>query len=233
MAELLVAMAITSIITLVLFSLVTLSTESYSQTQRAVNKLSQARAFLQFFQRELTTRLPGTSILHEKGSGGGVQASDQFAFVRAMSQDEQPLRSQGDLGTSIYYVAFSTDRGNAVSPKLFRKTLDAAQTQNLLQTPGDPAFPAVDPSTDEAMIYNVIDFRALPQFQNPASGEWQDWDANSPERPSRVSLNVRLLDESSAAQFTREEDWNRIATNPRDNERRLIRTFNFMISIAK
>ena len=69
MIELLVAMAITSIIMVTLFSLVGQSTTSYTQTQRAVNAVSQARAFIQFFDRELSTRLPGTPMIHNRKSG--------------------------------------------------------------------------------------------------------------------------------------------------------------------
>jgi len=234
MVELMVAMAITSVITLLVLSLVGQSAASYAQTQRSVSNLSQARAFIQFFEHELSTRLPQTPWIHQAaGAAGGPGSSGKIAFIRAISQDEQSTRSPGDLGAGVYYVAFSSDRGGAVSPKLFRRMLDPVETQNLLQSPPAPAFPAIDPSSDEAMIYNVLHFEAVPQFADPASGGWVDWNANSPAPPSRLAMTIRFIDESSAQRFTREADWNRLATNPRDNERRLIRTFTRMIPIAK
>jgi type II secretory pathway pseudopilin PulG len=233
MIELLVAMSITSVITIVLFSLVGQSTASYAQTQRAVSKLSQARAFIQYFERELSTRLPRTPLIHEANDADGPEASDRIAFVRVISQDEQNNTTPGDLGTSVYYVAFSPDRGSAVSPKLFRKSLDPTETQSLLESPASPSFPSIDPTTDEAIVYNILDFKASPKFHDPTTGELLDWNETSPIRPSSIALTIRFLDESSAQRFTNEADWNRVATDPRDSERQLIRSFTRMISIAK
>ena len=233
MVELLVAMSITSVITLVLFSLVGQSTASYAQTQRAVSKLSQARAFLQFFEHELSTRLPATPLIHQSNAAGGPASSDKIAFIRVVSRDEQPDTSRGDLGTSVYYVAFTSDRGDAVSPKLFRKSLDPLETQSLLESSPTPDFPEIDPATDEVVVYNMLDFEAAPKYPDPATGELLDWEAAVAERPTCIALTIRFIDDTSAPRFTNETDWNRLATSPRDSERKLIRTFTRMISIEK
>lgn len=226
-------MAITAVVTIALFTLVGQSTDSYAQTQRAVNTLSQARAFVHFFEREISTRLPGMPLLHQVGVGGSPDSADKIAFVRTLSFDEQNEATPGDLGTSAYYVAFTADRSNTVSPKLFRISLNPADTQTLLESPATPDFPAPNPDTDEAIVSHVLDFRAVPKFHDPVTGELVDWQENSPAPPSIIALSIRFIDDAAAQRFTSQADWNRIATNPRDNEHQFIRSFSRIISIAK
>ena len=234
MVELLIAMAITSMIMLALFSLVGQSTDSYTRTQRAVNTVSQSRAFIQFFGRELSTRLPGTPMVHEKATSTGVvEASDKIAFVRAVSPDEQQAAKPGDLNLVSYRVAFSQDNTAAESPKLFRAARDPALTQTFLETPGNPTFPAADPALDEAIVANVIGFTAKPRFYSGLPPVLTDWTATSPQPPSLIELNIRFIDDSTAQRFKTRAEWDRIATSPRENERQFIRTFTRTIAIAK
>lgn len=226
-------MAITSVITIVLFSMVGQSTASYTQAQRAVNTLSQARAFVQYFERELSTRLPRTPLIHEASGMGGTDSSDKIAFIRAISDDEQTESTPGDLGTSVYYVAFTSNRGSIVSPKLFRKSLNPFETQPLLESPSTPALPGPDPAMDEVIIDNILKFEASPKFHDPTSGELVDWEENSPHPPSTIALTLTFIDESSAQRFTTQADWNRLASAPRQSELQLIRTFTRSISIAQ
>lgn len=233
MIELLVAMAITSIIMVTLFSFVGQSTTSYTQTQRAVNAVSQARAFIQFFDRELSTRLPGTPLLHENKSGIDPSDSARFAFVRVISSDEFDETDPGDLGTSIYYVAFSSDGANDVSPKLFRKSLGPKDTQSLIELGSNPVFPNIDPTEDEPIIPNILSFKATPMFRDTTSGGLKEWDTTSPQPPSVIDLSITFVDDSSAQRFRTKTEWNRLANSPRDSERQLIRTFTRNIPIAK
>jgi type II secretory pathway pseudopilin PulG len=234
MVELLIAMAITSLIMLALFSLVSQSTESYTRTQRAVNTVSQARAFIQFFGRELSTRLPGTPMLHEKATSSGVvEASEKIAFVRAVSSDEQQAAKPGDLYLISYRVAFSQDSPGFESPKLFRAARDPALTQTFLETAGTPAFPAADPVLDEPIVANVIGFTAKPRFYSGSPPVLTDWTTTSPLPPSVIEMNIRFIDDSTARRFKTRAEWDRIATAPRENERQFIRTFTRSIAIAK
>lgn len=233
MIELLIGMAITSIIMVALFSLVGQSADSYTRTQRAVNTISQARAFIQFFGRELATRLPDTPMIHEKGSGGGVEASGKIAFVRTVSHDEQKAATPGDLNLVSYRVAFTQDTLNAESPKLFRAARNPEETQIFLKTPGTPSFPADNPDLDEAIVANVIGFTAQPRFYSGSPPVLEDWTATSPEPPCIIELTIRFLDDSSAQRFRTRADWDRLADSPGNSERQFIRSFTRSIAIAK
>lgn len=233
MVELLVAMAIVSVIMLALFTLVGATTDSYTRTQRAVNTISQARAFIQFFGRELSTRLPGTTMIHEKGLGSGAEASDKIAFIRVVSSDEQQTAKPGDLNLVSYRVAFSQDGTTAVSPKLFRAARDPALTQTVLETPGIPAFPADDLLLDEPIVANVLGFTAKPRFYSGSPSTLQDWTASSPQPPSVIELTIRFLDDSTSQRFRTRAEWDRLAVSPKESEKALIRTFTRTIAIAK
>jgi len=231
--EVLVAMAITAVITIVLFSLVGQSTTTYAITRQSVDTLSQARAFVQFFESEISTSLPDAPIIHVSQGPGGPDTSDQFAFFRILSFSEQSADTPGDLGISAYYVAFTADRGAAISPKLFRKTLNPRDTQAWLDAEDITTFPAPDASRDEIIIANVLDFTIRPKFEDPASGELTDWTQDSPSPLSAFELNLRFIDEATARRFTSTTDWNRLATSPRDNERQFIRSFRRVIPIMQ
>lgn len=234
MVELLIAMAITSILMLALFTLVGQSTDSYTRTQRAVNTISQARAFIQFFGRELSTRLPGTPMVHEKATSGGVvESSEKIAFVRAVSSDEQTTAKPGDLNLVSYRVAFSQDTTNTESPKLFRAARNPELTQTFLETAGTPAFPADDPALDEPIIPNVIGFSAKPRYYSGSTPVLTDWTTTSPLPPSVIELTIRFIDDSTARRFKTRAEWDRLATSPRENERQFIRSFTRTIAIAK
>jgi len=234
MVELLISMAITSMIMLALFSLVGQSTDSYTRTQRAVNTVSQARAFIQFFGRELSTRLPGTPMVHEKSTSNGVvEASEKIAFIRAVSSDEQQAAKPGDLNLVSYRVAFSQDTTNVESPKLFRAARDPALTQTFLETAGTPAFPAANPALDEPIVANVIGFTAKPRFYSGSPPVLTDWTTTSPQPPSVIELTIRFIDDSTAQRFKTRAEWDRLATSPRENEKQFIRTFTRTIAIAK
>jgi type II secretory pathway pseudopilin PulG len=236
MVELLISMAISTIILMALFSLVGQSTDSYTRTQRAVNTISQARAFIQFFGRELSTRLPGTPMIHEKGSGSGVEASDKIAFVRTLTSDEQSASAPGDLGTSGYFVDYSTD---SRSYQLFYRTLDPKFTQLLLESGSNPAFPTAQKQPDgsdkpdEPIIHNILSFQAKPKFRDVLSGVLTDWITTSPQPPSVIELSIRFIDDSTAQRFKTRVEWDRLATSPRENEKQFIRTFTRTIAIAK
>lgn len=233
MVELLVAMAITSAIMLALFSLVGESTASYTRTQRAVNSLSQARAFMQFFAREVSTRLPSTTLLHETGSGMGVQASEKIAFVRAVSPDGELAADPGDLNTCYYYVEYSADGTSGESPKLFRGVLGPADTQTIIAAAGTPAFPAQAPGADEPIVPNVVGFAAKPRYYAGDPAAPVDWTAASPQPPSLVEITITFIDDSSAQRYRTRADWERLATSPRESEKQLLRTFTRTIAIAK
>lgn len=236
--ELLVAMAITSLIMLALFSLVGTTSDSYTRTQRAVNTISQARAFMRFFEGELSTKLPSLSLVHQDSTGPGN--SDELAFVRVLSIDEQEAfeaqNDPGDLGTVIYYVDFLGDLDDAnrpVTPTLFRKKLGPAATQADIINAAPSSPPAGNPLTDEPLVLHVLDFKAQPKYYNPA-GALQDWTTGTSGNPILIEVTIRFIDDSSAQRYKTKAAWNALATttNPTVAERQIIQEYRRTIMLG-
>ncbi|MGJ8643675.1 MAG: PulJ/GspJ family protein [Luteolibacter sp.] len=241
--ELLVAMGITSVLMVALLSIIGTSTESYTQTQRSLNSISQARSFLQFFDRELSTRLPGTPLIHEENSASNSpSSSDKFAFIRVLTDDEQATFANltppelGDLGTSLYYVGYSDDPLFAPCYSLYHRRLSPEETQDLIEdsiTTPDLTFPTSTPGDGEPIIPNILDFKATPKYRDSADGELKDWVITDPETPSVIELKITFVDESAAQRYKTQTEWDRLATSPRDTELQFIRSFTRTIAIAK
>ncbi len=232
MVELLVAMAITSLIMIALFSLVGTTSDSYTRTQRAVNTVSQARAFMQFFEGEISTKLPSLPLLHEASSG--LADSDRLAFVRVLTNDEQTAFTStgdpGDLGTVIYYVGFLS---NPVTPALFREILGPAATQTNIINSAPASPPAGNVNNGELLIPNLLSFKAQPKYYN-AAGNLQTWAAGSPAEPALIELSIRFIDDSSAQRYKTQAAWTTLATstNPTDAERQIIQEFRRTIMLG-
>lgn len=242
MMELLVSMAITSILMITLLSLVGQSTDSYTRTQKAVNSLSQARAFMQFFEKEISTNLPDTHLLYEKTENSSQESpvnSDKLLFIRTLSTDEETDTDPGDIGTTHYYVAITADRGSAVSPKLYRQILGSEKTQELIEAGDGIAFPAQNPSgatdPDEPLVYNVIDFTAQPKYRD-STGALLEWDDTLDEAPVVIDLTIRFVDDSTGERFKTKAKWDALAQDATDTDSAnysLIQTFSRTIAIGE
>lgn len=239
-------MGITSVLMITLLSLVASSTESYTRTQKSINALSQARSFMLFFDREISSQLPSTFFLHEKSEeASGPESSDKFVFTRVLTNDEQVEDDPGDLGTSVYYVAFSDDVGNAESPKLFRKNIGPKDTQEFMDAGSSAAFPSVNTEEDEPVVYNLLKFTCQPKYIDSA-GDLQEWELQEPALPdpSVVKLEITFLDDSSAQGFTTESQWVEIASKAEgldggvssvtdDSRLRNVRSFSRTITLKR
>ncbi len=228
--ELLVAMSITSVLLITLAVIINQTTDGYALSQRAVNHLSQARAFLQLVESELSTRLSETPIVHRSAMLIADESSDQIAFVRTLTNDEQYPEYPGDLATSCYYVAFAEDSDQRILPKLFRKILNPTETQNLMDAGDEADFPEVDPTLDEPVVDSVLCFKATPMYRNLETGNDEPWDKTIEHAPSHIELLIRTLDESFSRRFMNQAEWNRIAISPKKSELQMIRSVSHKIS---
>ena len=231
--ELLVTMAISSVILLTLAALVTQSTDGYVLSQRSVNHLSQARAFFQLVQSEISNRLPETPLILRSSLNSEPEVIDQIAFVRTLTNDEQALDSPGDLATSCYYMAFVEDSDQRINPKLFRKTLNPTETQIFIEGVDEAKFPEVDPSIDEIVIDSVLSFKVIPMYFNQVTGSDEIWDKAIANSPSYIELNIRTVDESLSVRLTDQSLWKRIAISPKAAERQYIWEVTYKLSIGK
>ncbi|MES2982320.1 MAG: prepilin-type N-terminal cleavage/methylation domain-containing protein [Verrucomicrobiota bacterium] len=229
--EVLVTMAISSVLLIVLAVIIAQTTDGYAVSQRSVNHLSQSRAFFQLFQSELSLRLPETPLIHLSSSVTAPESSQKIAFVRTLANDEQLPDAPGDLATSCYYVAFVEDSEQRIIPKLFRKILSPGETQSLIEAGDETDFPDINPSLDEPVIDFVLSFQATPMYFNPATGNDEAWDKTIEHAPSHIELTLRTIDESFARRLPNQAAWHRLAISPKKNELQMIRSVSHNISL--
>jgi prepilin-type N-terminal cleavage/methylation domain-containing protein len=215
--ELLTAMTITSILMLGLFSLVGQSSTNYRLSQRKVTTLSDTRAFLHYFQSDLTSRVADTKFFYQSNPTG-----DSIAFIRSNSIDE--ISTTGDLTASIYYIAFTADGRKGESPKLFRRSLNPEQTQLLIKAGLTAAFPTTDPTVDEVVLYNVVAFRINAQQRN-AAGTMTAWLPTSNNAPSLLELTLEITDDLSAQRLLTTAAWTALATSTIPQQREAVKRF--------
>lgn len=231
--ELMVTMAVSSVLMITLAALVFQATDGYALTQRSVDHLSQARAFLQLMESDFSTRVPETPMIHESDESLGPDGSDRISLVRTLSPDEQHPEIQGDLATCCYYVAFTEDPNQRIIPKLFRKILNPSETQSLMESGDAGDYPDVDPSVDEAVMDCVLGFHATLMYHDQESGNDERWDRNVSHPPSHIKIMLRTLDESFASRFTNRAAWDRLAISPTEDEENMIRSVSHRIAIGK
>ncbi len=225
--ELLTAMVIASIIMILLLGLMDQSSSTYRTSQNAVSSLSEARAFFHFLEGDLSSRLPSTPFIAEESAN-----ADKFAFIRAQSYDEQISPTEGDLRTSIYYVAYTNDQAGTVSPKLFRRLLNDVGTQSILESSGTPSMPGVDPTIDEPIVYNVVSFEAKPKTYD-ATGQLQPWTSTSDTPPAVLDITLEITDDFTAARFRTEGSWATLR-NPNDKQaKQSVRQFKRSIILSQ
>lgn len=231
--ELLVTMAITSMLLIALAAIVSQSTAGYSLSQRSLNHLSQSRAFIQIFQSELSLRLSDTPLFHHTSDQSESMNSDKILFVRTLPETEKTSDSQGDMAASYYYVAFAESAHQGVAPKLFRKILTPQETQNIIEAGSSAGIPEVDPILDEPILDFVLSFQAIPMYLDPTTGDEERWDKTSDNESTHIKLEIRTLDESFSGRYVNEAGWYRLTTSPNESERQMIRTVSCNLSIGK
>jgi len=208
LAELLVAMGIAAMLMLTLLHFATLGSRGCCQTQRQVNTLSDSRAVLHFLARDVSTRLPRTRWLRTAGPGqAGDPGHDTAGFFRVLDAGERQLdKDGGDVSLVVWAVAWSEDWRGRSSPKLFRKRVPTKASHEMLkQGAALTKIPAVDPTTDEVLAYNVVSFRA--RIWRRADGGLVEWRPEDADAPVALDLELAIVDDTAAAGLAGEADW--------------------------
>lgn len=226
--ELLTAVAIASVIMILLLGLMVQSSSTYRSAQSAVNILSESRAFLKYFKADLSSRQSGTALMSEVSETD----PDKIAFIRALSFDERTAGMTGDLNTSLYYVAYTGDKNGPVSPKLYRRTLDAKATQTLIESSPTPTLPIGKPAEDEPIIYNVVKFKARPQ-QMGDTGKPEPWTAASSKPPAFLEITIDLTDDFTASRYRTEASWSELRNPAGKVARQSVRSYTQTIQLSQ
>jgi prepilin-type N-terminal cleavage/methylation domain-containing protein len=200
LVELLTAMAVTSMLMLTLFSMVGQSSTNYRISQRKITTLADLRSLFYFMENDLASRIEDTRFFLR------INSSNQAEFCFTRTRDARESNATGDLSACLYYVAFSPDDSNSGSPKLFRRALDSAATQQLLDAGQTATFPAYDPATDDPIAYNILSFQVSGQ-QRDAAGNWQPWNPQQATAPQQIEIVLEIIDDFTAQRLQTESQW--------------------------
>lgn len=216
LVELLTAMAITTLLMFTLFSMVGQSSTNYRLAKRKVNTLADSRALFHFLEKEIASRVVDTKFFLQTHP----PKQSEFAFIH--TRDAQDSDATGDLMSSMYYVAFTADDSHSGSPKLYRRTLDGADTQQLIEAGDAAPFPSYDPTTDDPIAYNIVSFK-VQALQRDQSGEWQTWNNTSGTAAEMLEITVETMDDFSAQRLTQATQWSSLADSTDPHQREALR----------
>ena len=214
LAELLVSMAIGSIVLLAAATLLGGSGDSYERVGGSVAAEREARALI----TQLGTDL-GSANFHKDAVielSFGQWPSDHFGFLSLQPSEAQPKDKHiGDLCAVNYYLKDLTIGGKSVRCLMrgFREsddTFDALETDQIAQlfTPQD--------GIDEPVAFGVVSFQARPMVRGPG-GVWASW-TPSPDgltAPEAVDVRLVIARRDLAGRLKTASDWDSVGSGGR------------------
>lgn len=224
LAELLTAMAVTSLLMIALFSMVGQSSTNYKISHRKIATMADSRALFHFLENDLSSYVAGSKFFLQPDAQGQMQ----MAFVR--QRDAAQSDATGDLVGCYYYVAFTADDRRRGSPKLYRRTLDAQATKQWLQAGAAATLPTAEPELDEPMAFHVLKWEIRGQ-QRDVQGRWQPWDGTPGTIPGQLELTLDLVDDLSAQRLTSEQQWRELALSQDPKQREAVRRHVYRMNV--
>lgn len=217
--EMLLTMAISSVLLVTLAALVVQGTKGHAMSQRAIDQISEARAFIQLLEHELSTRLPDSPIIYDKDK------PDRIAWFRVISPHEENTDDPGDLSMIAYYMHDLATPDGKVQPKLFRKCIGPKLTQQILENEEHASFPEPEPTEDEIVLEQALGFSMTPYYYDPSTQRMEPWSGSNQPPVKMLVMKFKLADETLTKKYSNGNDWRRIAESPSPEEMPYIRTF--------
>jgi prepilin-type N-terminal cleavage/methylation domain-containing protein len=205
--ELMVAVAVSTILILALANILGTTSGVFAETERSVESLRDGRAALGIIRNDMAGQIGpsrGLAVYHERVEG---TLSTRWGFFTAQSaKAQEKSRNPGDLCYVLYYTAVTADGSDRVSRKLFRRFISSLDTLPLLQQePFQP--PAVDPTVDDVVAFNVLDFRCEFRRRAPDGGWVEAKTLEEIQSAGEMTVVLRVVSNAAALNMTSEADW--------------------------
>jgi|GEM_PF-1975493 len=206
--ELLVSMAVASGLMLLLLTLMSSSSDTYNKAARTIAQRVDGRSGIHLLKRDIAGQLGGREILYEQGTLGQAWPCDEFGFftVKTAASQGDP-NALGDVCFVRYYVAENDVFSDGYSRKLYRQFLISSNAKDVIQTGISTGAPAVDPTVDEVIAVNVVQFSVSLWTRPDSSSAWVEWTTASPTAPLRADISLIIADSKIARRLTTSEDW--------------------------
>lgn len=212
LVELMVSMAIGSMILLAAATLLGGSGESYQRVGGSVAAEREARAII----TQLGTDL--TSAQFHKDAAIVIDFSawpkDQFGFLSLQpSQAQSNKEHLGDL-CAIYYYLDDIPIGGKQVRCLMRGFRESRATFEALGADKIADLSTPQPGIDEPVAFNVVSFQARPMVRG-AGGVWTSWDPTAAPPPDAVDVRLVIARRDLAGRLKTTADWDNVGSGGR------------------
>lgn len=202
--ELMVAMAVGSLILLAAASFLGGTGDTYNRVGGNVAAEREARAVLSQMADDLAT-----AVYHEDGvfeNSGSGWASDKLGFLSLQTEAAQNKdRMIGDLCAVNYYLDDLEINGTTVRCLMrgFRDSADAFEALGAGSV--SSLFTKVE-NVDEPVAFGVVSFEARPKTRDEG-GSWVDWSEAEGEQPEAVEVRLVVARKDLAAKLGDSGGW--------------------------
>lgn len=204
LVELMVSMAIGSVILVLAASLLGKSGEGYEQVGGHVAGEREARALISRLAADLSSAQFHKDGLFEKSPA--AWPVDRIGFLSL-----QPAIAQTDAGRigdlcAVHYYIKDLIMGGKTVRCLMRGFRESHATFNALRhDAAGPLFEA-QPAIDEPVAFGVVSFEARPKIRD-ASGKWIDWVKNDTTGPEMLEVKLVVARRDLAGKLKSAADW--------------------------
>lgn len=210
--ELLVAMALLTILVVMLMSMVDNATKLWRSNENRVESYREARAALNLMVNDLKSIYASTNAaLFQTNASAAFEAvggEGQIFFISALPQSAQDTNSRSDLCEVGYFLKYgrsslSSARESTLS--LYRYFRESNQTfSNLVNNAG--CFTHSTTSV-ELLARNIPHFKAT-YYSVDSNGSVQPWTSSASNPvPSFVELQVAAFNNQTAKRLSSQADW--------------------------
>lgn len=204
LVEMMVTMAIGSIILFVAATILSRAGDGYDRGSGNVAAEREARAVLTQLAGDLAkAEWHKDTILEDEGSGW-KQA--KLGFLSLQADDAQSEKKwNGDLCAIHYYIKDVDVAGTTVRC-LMRGFRDSGEVFPALRGSGsfDSLFQEED--TDEPVAFGVVSFSAEP-LKRDGTGRWEDWDGDTSAAPDALRIKLTVARRELLGKLTSSPDW--------------------------
>ncbi len=242
--ELLVAMAVLSLLVVMMLGLVDSATKLWRDSENRVDAYREARAALGIMSRDLRNVVATTNtnlfLLNADGAFGktpaGAETNANRAgaafFLSALPVNAQESgKNRSDICEVGYFLAFERVRGatnSAMTLNLYRHFRSSDTTFSNLITTNLFSDSAVGVAGEELLARNVREFKVTPYaFSNNAYVPFIP--GTNKSMPDLVELTVTAVNQDAAKRFTSKTDWTSL--NPPESLTNAQQTFTTRIRL--
>ena len=202
--ELMVSMAIGSILLLAAAVLLGSSGDNYERISGGVAAEREARALITRFTSDLSA-----ATFHKDGVFEQSTTSwpaDRIGFLSLQPSEAQSDAGRiGDLCAVSYYLKDLPINGNSIRC-LMRGFRESKDTFDALGNDSIPSLFAPQGGIDEPVAFGVVSFEARPKSRDP-SGKWIDWVPNDITAPEALETRLVVARRALAARLKTTADW--------------------------